>query len=244
MASTEDVPAGSIVGGPVCTRVAGGALCVSFLPPDLRLCTFDCTYCTFERGERRTGWPSPGAIGAAVACGLRANPAIESIAIAGRGEQTLHPRFGMAMANVLSARQARPRLPIRISTNGTTILRPEVRRALELADERILRLDAGGDRVHRGRLSSPLGAIVATLASLSDFTLESVFVEGRGANTDADSVREWLELLGELRPSHVYVTTIERPPVAAGPLPARPATLEEIAARVRDEAGIGVTSVV
>jgi len=229
---------GAILDGPVCTRVARGALCVSFLPPGCRLCTFDCTYCPFEHGKRREGWPSPGAIGTALAHALRRSEPVDAIAITGPGEQTLHPRFGLAVANVLAARQLRPELPVRVTTNGTTVRRPQVRRILDLVDERIVRLDAGAERISRPFPGAHLGTLIASLASLRDFSVESVFVEGPGANTDGASVAGWLELVAELQPRRAYVTTIERAPAEPGPRPASLERLEEIAARVRHEAGV------
>jgi wyosine [tRNA(Phe)-imidazoG37] synthetase (radical SAM superfamily) len=229
---------GTITGGPVCTRFAKGALCVSFLPPGCRICSFDCTYCAFEPGERLEGWPSPGAIGSATLSALGRGEPYEAIAIAGPGEQTLHPRFGMAVAEVLAARRLRPELPVRVHTNGTTLRRGAVKRALELVDERVVRIDAGGERVSRSRPTAPLGGVVAALTSLTDFAAESVFVDGSKANADANSIDQWVQLLAELRPSRVYVTTLEGEPVEPGPRPISSARLEDIAEWVRSEIGV------
>lgn len=165
--------------------------------------------------------------------GLRRPEPIQSITIAGPGEQTLHPRFGAAVARVISARQVRPGVPIRISTNGSTLRRHYVRRILEFVDERIVRLNPGGDGVSRMHSEGGLGVLVALLGSLSDFSVEAVFFDGSGANTLPSIVDDWLELIFELQPAHIYVTTLERPPVERGPVPASRPTLEAIAERAR-----------
>lgn len=228
----------SIVGGPVCTRFARGALCVSFLPPGCRLCSFDCTYCVFEHGQRREGWPSPGEIASAVTHALGEDTIFDAIAIAGPGEQTLHPQFGLAVANVLSARQVRPELPLQIHTNGTTLHRPSVRRALELADERVVHIDAGGQSVSRGAGAAQPGVAITALGALSNFSVETVFVDGRAGNTDSQSIDQWVQLVEELRPTQVYVTTIDKPPVGPGTHPVSLSRLEDIAEWVRCEAHV------
>ncbi len=236
MEKERGVTSGRIVGARTCTRTGAGSLLVSFLPAERRVCTFDCTYCTF-RCDGPARWPRASDIGIAVANALHRTPNVDSITVSGSGEPTLHPDFGMALGNVLWARQVRSDLPVRIATNGATLLRPGMRRILQFADELVVRVDAGSARIDRPGPRSPLGAIVASLTQLSDFSVESVFVDGPGGNTDEESIREWLGLLGELQPRRVYVTTIAAMPVETGVRRAGPTMLETIAARVRDRAG-------
>ena len=62
-----------------------------------------------------------------------------------------------------------------------------------------------------------------------------MFVEGPAGNVDADSVEEWLELIGELRPARVYVTTLgSGKPQDPGVWAASRATLGAIASRLRE----------
>jgi wyosine [tRNA(Phe)-imidazoG37] synthetase (radical SAM superfamily) len=224
-----------IIGGRVCTRTAARSLRVCLVPAGRRVCSFDCVYCTFARGGGGSEWPRPGDIGVAVANALYREPEVDSITISGGGEPTLHPAFGLALGNVLSARGGRSDLAVRIATNGATLQVPRMRRLLELADERIVRIDAGGERIARPSGRARPGAVLAGLAFASDFSVESVFVEGPAGNVDSGSVEEWLELLGELRPVRVYLTTIgSGRPQDPGVRAASPATLEAIARRLRE----------
>jgi hypothetical protein len=76
---------------------------------------------------------------------------------------------------------------------------------------------------------------------VSDFSVESVFDEGPAGNVDADCLDAWLDLVGELRPVQVYVTTIgSEPPENAGVCAASSATLEAIALRLRERTGLPV----
>jgi wyosine [tRNA(Phe)-imidazoG37] synthetase (radical SAM superfamily) len=227
----------SVIGARICTRATAGSLPVSFLPAEHRVCSFDCTYCTFRRGATRR-WPRPGNIEAAVSVALRRRPDVDSIIISGSGDPTLHPRFGMALANVRSAARARPNLRIRVAINGTSLLRRGTRRLLEFADELVVRVDAAGSRVARRGVETPLGAIMMALVQTPLFSVESVFVRGPGGNMDDRSVSEWIGLLRELQPASVYVTTIEGEPADPQLGAASRLALDAIAERARRGAGV------
>jgi wyosine [tRNA(Phe)-imidazoG37] synthetase (radical SAM superfamily) len=232
---------GPIIGGRVCTRTADRSLHVSFIPPTERRCTFDCLYCPFPRARHSQPWPRPGDIGTAVANALNAHPDVESITISGSGEPALHPLFGGALAEVFSGRRGRPDLPVRVVTNGTTLLEPRVRRLLEFADERIVRIDAGGARVSRPRGNQSLDAVAGALCELPDFSVESIFVDGPACNTNESDVEEWIAQLARLRPRRVYVTTIAEPPFEPTISRADAAALERIAEKLRRRTGITTT---
>lgn len=242
MSEQAEVPRTRIIGGPVCTRTADHSLHVNLLPGHGRLCTLDCVYCPFPRTQEAPDWRLPGDIGSAVRNALHEAPELDSITVSGAGEPTLHPRFGHALGDILSARLVRPALPVRIVTNGSTAVKPHIRRLLEFADERLVRIDAGGDRISRPRRALSHGELAAALHALSDFTVESVFVEGPGGNTSDSEVGEWIERLAELRPKHVTVTTIAEPPLDPTVIRADAATLERIAAQLHLRTGLAATA--
>lgn len=234
-------PPVSTVGGPVCTRTADRSLHVSLLPTGERTCSFDCLYCPFPRSRRFRHWPLPGDLGSAVRQALHRTPEIESITVSGPGEPTLHPRFGRALADVLGAREVRPDLPVRVVTNGTTLIEPRVRRLLSFADERVVRIDAGGERISRPHGGAGAEAIDAALRQLPDFSAESFFVEGADGNIAEADVSGWIDRLAALRPQRVYVTTVAEAPLEPGLRRASEATLVRIAAELRRRTGLEVT---
>jgi wyosine [tRNA(Phe)-imidazoG37] synthetase (radical SAM superfamily) len=238
METQAQIPRVRIVGGPVCTRTADHSLHVNLTPGEGRFCTLDCVYCPFPRTRDVPVWRPPGDIGSAVRNALHETPELDSITVSGPGEPTLHPRFGHALAEVLSARMVRPGLPVRVVTNGTTALEPRVRRLLGFADERLVRIDAGGDRISRPRRELPQSELATALHELGDFNVESVFVEGAGGNTGDGDVQEWIDWLAALHPKHVTVTTIAEPPLDPTVRRAEPATLERIAAELHRRTGL------
>jgi len=219
-----------LLDSPPCTRTAERSLCITLTPPDGRVCNLDCTYCPFPRAEHRGSWPSPGTLEALLRNEVRNRPEVDSITVSGPGEPTLHPRFGQALAAVLSARQVRPRLPVRIVTNSVRVLDPRVRRLIAFADERVVRLDAAGERIE-GK-EPPLEVLRAALSELASFSLESVFVEGRDGNAGDDEVDAWVGRVVALAPLRVYVTTAVEPGYA-GLRRASPERLEGIAGALR-----------
>lgn len=234
--------ANAIFAGTACTRTGSRSLRVNLTPAGERICNLDCTYCPFPRVDRAAGWPHPGCVGAMVSNALHHAPEVESITIAGPGEPTLHPRFGWALAEVLSARRGRPELPVRVVTNAARVLDPRVRRLLAFADECVVRLDAGGDRIERPGQPIDEPSLRTALDELVGFSVEAVFVEGRAANTGETDVVEWIGRIARLRPRRVLVTTIEVDPGHEGLRPASRERLERIAGqlRLRSDAEVGV----
>lgn len=231
-----------IIYGPVWSPQLGRSLGIDPLPPPYRVCSYDCVYCAFRHlpsGLRGTRWPTPGEVGSALANALPQAGPLDSITISGHGEPTLHPRFGSLVAEVLSAaRHARPGVPVRIVTNGSMVCHEDVRRALDLLDERIVKLDAAAERVCRPDAGHPLGAVVAALPLLRDMTIQSCFIEGAVENTDADSVQDWVDLVGELRPQAVQIYTPSCPSHEVDVVPAPAWRLDEIAAQLEKQSGI------
>jgi hypothetical protein len=134
------------------------------------------------------------------------------------------------------ARRTRPEVPVRILTNGSRAIFPEVRRAPDRLDERIIKLEADPERMSGVRVA--YGAILFGLALLRDVTLHSCFVEGWLSNTGEGCVEDWIELVAEIRPRSGQVHTIDRKPVQAHVWPVPASRLAGIAVRLRGRTGI------
>lgn len=237
------IPCG-IAYGPVVSRRFGRSLGIDLGPGGGRVCTFDCVYCDLSGPPRARSvrWPSPGDVRSALVLALAEAGELDSITLSGRGEPTLHPRFGAVVAEVLGeARRSRSGVPVRVLTNGSGVMRPEVRRALERVDECVVSWDAGGDAVARPRDGSGCGVRAARLGLLPAATVQACFVTGRVSNSDAVSVAAWIDVLGELRPRAVQITTVSRPPAWPGVLATPAHRLEEIARDLRGACAASVS---
>jgi len=240
-----------IVYGPVRSRRLGQSLGINILPRNVKLCSFNCSYCQY--GWTRSGaasprgagdvWPTPSSVAKAV--GLRLRRAIASgevlhrLTLAGNGEPTLHPNFAAVVAELRALRdEVAPDLPIAILSNSSTLDRTDVVSALGELDERYMKLDAGDTAILRRVNSTPLTVdqIVAGLQQLPGVVIQAMFVRdrlGRIDNAGDVAVASWIAALTRVGPSNVQVYSIDRAP--AWPyLQAVPAArLDEIARRVR-----------
>jgi len=245
----------NVVYGPVKSRRFGVSLGVNLMPPDRKVCNFNCTYCQYgwsrlEAGGRLPAtitWPKTHQIVRGVERALaqhaRTGAPLSRLTIAGHGEPTLHPDFPAIVRGVRSARDRHtPNLMIAILSNASTLDRAPIRKALAEIDERHMKLDAGDTDLLQRLNGSPLPVekIIAGLRKLSDVHLQAMFTSdrsGRLDNTSQTAVASWLDAVRAIKPREVHVYTIDQLP-AFPFLRAVPADrLETIAHRVR-EAGI------
>jgi len=247
----------NVVYGPVASRRFGASLGVNLLPPDRKVCNFNCTYCQYGWSRLEADgrlpvsaeWPKADAVVRGVERALaeraRTGERLSRLTIAGHGEPTLHPAFPAIVRGVRAARDRyAPDLRVAILSNASTLDRAPIRKALAELDERHMKLDAGvEDLLQRVNGSPvPLERIVAGLRKLADVHLQAMFISdrsGRLDNTGQPAVSSWLEVIRAIKPREVHVLTIDRQP-AFPFLRAVPVDrLETIARRVRD-AGIPV----
>lgn len=234
--------ASPLVYGPISSRRFGRSLGIDLSPAGRRVCSFDCVYCELPAtasADSAPHWPSAGDIESALGQALPEAGPLDSITISGRGEPTLHPRFAAVVAAVVSqARRGRPGTPIRILTNGAGLVRTDVRRALDLLDERVVTFDASPERIDRPLRPLPLGSLVASATLLRDVSVQSCFVVGEVSNTDVRSVEAWIDVLAALRPRSVLIHSLSRPSARARVQAAPAPVLEAIAARLRVRTGL------
>ena len=243
-------PLDGIIYGPVRSRRLGASLGINLLPAGSKVCNMDCAYCQYgwSRGATRyrgqgKGWPSAESVITAAAARLEEaaeqNEWIDRLTIAGHGEPTLHPEFEAVVAGLREMRdRLAPRLPIAILSNSTTILWPEVGRALMQLDERYMKLDAG-DPIRFARLNggrTPIRDIIDGLRTLTPITVQSLFVRDRNQEIDNSSevaVDHWLWALEAARADRVHIYTLDRRPALDSLEPVTARRLREIAGQVR-----------
>ena len=215
--------------GPVQSRRLGSSLGINPLPASRKACSSNCVYCQY-------GWtlpPSPGAepikrapalladIEEAFRLHVQQGTPVDCLTIAGNGEPTLHPDLFDLVDGIIRLRDLYfPSARVGILSDATQITRPEVRRALELLEDRYMKFDAADETTWR-RINKPLGAttfqgMVAALKTLPNVVLQSMFIQGSYDNTDEAHLQAWVAAVGDIEPLSVQVYTIDRGTAAEG----------------------------
>lgn len=241
-----------IVYGPVASRRLGCSLGLNILPFEYKLCSLNCVYCQY-------GWTKTCAVDVRsyvsdlptaedVALALRtsllklkdADATPSYITFSGNGEPTLHPQFEEIVRAVKKVRdELAPSALVAILSNSTTVSEEWVRRALEQLDLRVMKLDCGEartfDAYNRPCAGIDFQRIVDGLRKLKGFSIQTLFTN---LNSDESSVRNWIEVLGTLKPNEVQVYTLDRSAPLAALRAVSKDKLEEIARRVTSETGV------
>ena len=223
----------------VVSRRLGRSLGVNLAPAGYKSCNFNCAYCREEWMDlpSRDEWPEASGIIAAVDRALDTCGSIDTIAVAGNGEPTLHPAFAVIADGLVRVRARRaPEARLALLTNGSTLGRLDVYGSLARFDARRVKFDAGDATTFRllNAPCVPLGRLIADLRSLSRLTLQSTFVtdtQNRVTNTTASALDAWFGAVRQIKPEGVDICTVRRPGTPL--LPIRGEVLERIADVVR-----------
>ncbi len=240
----------SVVYGPIRSRRLGHSLGINVLPLTHKVCSSNCVYCQYGwtapngSDERLTRAPELLAqIAEAFEHHAQAGTPVDCITLAGNGEPTLHPDLVELVLGLRALRdRCFPNAKLGILSDATQLARPHVRHALALLDERYLKFDAADEATWR-RINDPLGradfdAMIASLRSVPDIMLQSMFIQGAYDNTDERHIRTWIEMVGSIKPRLVHVYTVDRGTAAEGIEEVPRAKLQEIADRLISATGI------
>ncbi len=244
----------SIVYGPIRSRRLGVSLGVNLMPTTAKLCSFDCVYC-------ECGWnhpishpqlPTRQQVREALNTQLSTlNTQLNVITFSGNGEPTLHPDFLGIIQDTCALRdQFCPNAKVSVLSNSTQLGRKEVVEALQLCDNRILKLDSAIDATMQ-LIDKPVNhqltvaQIVKHLEQFNgDFTLQTCFLRGEyhGQTIDNNTTKElqaWYQVIDHLQPKQVMIYVIDRetPLKTLEKIPAQ--KMQEIAAPLREK-GIDV----
>ena len=241
--------------GPIHSRRYGYSLGINPLPVTYKFCDFDCVYCQY-------GWtPRPGNTARKTNEKLKSLPElsheieasfqkmaaakipVDVITIAGNGEPTLYPEFLKLVTGLLQLRDRYfPKVPVGVLSDSSQCHRPEIKEALEMLNERCMKLD-GGDWETIEKINKPAGGFNLTrmleaLRQLHDVTIQSLFVRGSYDNTKLDQVDRWVEAVGFVQPKAVQVYTVDRPPASSGIAAVPVSRLREIAELCHSMTGV------
>ncbi len=239
-----------VVFGPVQSRRFGRSLGINLLPLTNKVCNFNCVYCecgwTELKSQTITYFPYDivcAKIKTAFQDLSRKSVPIDCITFAGNGEPTMHPRFNEIIDAVIEYRNTHlPGRQIVVLSNAALAGNAKVFSALQKADLRVLKLDAGSDAMFQ-LINKPLSgkSLDWHISKLKTFKgrliIQSIFLKGKHNgetidNTEEKEIELWLKALMEIHPESVMIYTLDRPAPEPGLEKVQPAILHMICKRV------------
>jgi len=214
--------------GPVKSRRLGSSLGINLLPGSHKWCNFNCVYC-------ECGWtdsipddvdlPDPETVVAQVEKKLselyQKKQVIDSLTFAGNGEPTLHPYFPEILDEIIRLRNVYfPKAKVSVLSNSTTVDNERVLEAITRADQPIMKLDAGTDKMFQ-MINQPVSdinvrLIVKQLAKMEGkCIIQTLFFRGEFNGQKIDNSTEgevdaWLYNLKLIKPSKVMIYSLDR----------------------------------
>lgn len=211
--------------GPVNSRRLGVSLGINLMPSDGKVCSFDCLYCEcgfnadFRPHKKRpTREEVRTALEQVLAQRKANNEPLDDMTFAGNGEPTGHPDFLGIIKDTIALRDKYfPKVQVSVLSNATYIYKPEVREALMLVENNILKLDTVDmDYIRKvDRPQQPAYDVEDVIRYLKMFDghviIQTMFMHGDGTdNVSEYYVVPWLEAVKDIQPEKVMVYTIDR----------------------------------
>lgn len=218
-----------IIFGPVYSRRLGVSLGINLLPVTFKYCNFSCIYCecgwSLTKEILKEDLSSRKLIAEQLEIQLKQwkekAEKIDAITFAGNGEPTLHPEFSGIMEDTVRLRNEYfPAARIAVLTNATRINNPEIAGSLILADDCMLKLDAGTEETFQ-KINQPVDLI--TLDDITSYisqfpgriAIQSMFIRKKSSqevidNTTETELEKWLERLKKIKPDVVYIYSVAR----------------------------------
>jgi wyosine [tRNA(Phe)-imidazoG37] synthetase (radical SAM superfamily) len=247
-------PPTGITYGPFQSRRLGLSLGINLLGSESKICSFDCPYCELgytklkmSEMKKFEGYPSLEAIDSHVRQHLlilsKQNTTFDYITLSGNGEPTLYPEFSEAITLLKKSRdELCPDSKLVVFSNGSTLDSSKIIRALNMLDERMIKLDAGNDEMLK-KIGSPLvrmtlAKLIQGAKKLKDITLQSFFIQGSIDNTLPSEIEDWVEVVGIIRPKLVHLYSLDRVPPMSGLKQVPTQRLKEIALALQKRTSI------
>ncbi|MCD8297424.1 MAG: radical SAM protein [Prevotella sp.] len=237
--------------GPIHSRRLGVSLGINLMPPDGKVCTFDCIYCEcgFNSDHRaKSRRPHREEVRVALEAKLiqmsRDGLLPDVLTFAGNGEPTAHPQFAEIIEDTICLRDKYcASAKVSVLSNATFADRPSVHEALLRVDNNILKLDTV-DLNYINKVDRPVSGvydvkkIIEALAAFNGHVIvQTMFLcgtfEGECVdNTGDEFVAPWLGAISVIRPQMVMIYTIDRETPCATLRKASPTRLDEIKSKV------------
>ena len=229
----------------------GISLGINLMPRDGKVCTFDCVYCECGFNKDRVAHskrPTRQEVQRALELRLEQmhmeGQVPDVITFAGNGEPTTHPDFlGIIEDTIALRNRFCPKAKVSVLSNASFAARPNIRKALMLVDNNILKLDTINleyiQLVDRPLYPYNVEKVVEALKAFNGHVIvQTMFMKGTvdGKNVDNtgdEYVLPWLEAVKEIKPQQVMIYTIDRETPAKGLRKASPEVLDAIGEQVK-----------
>ena len=237
--------------GPVISRRLGISLGINLQPDDGKICTFDCLYCEcgFNRNHKPIHKrPTREQVFTNLQHALhemrQKGKVLNDICFAGNGEPTAHPEFHSIVTDTMELRDNfYPKATVSVLSNSTFIHHDNVRQALMMVDNNILKLDTVDPDYIRllDRPTTKQYDIHRILNNMLKFngqlSIQTMFLKGHYNGVSLDNtldsyVQPWLNAIKKLRPKMVMIYTIDRETPVKTLLKATPKELDAIKNKV------------
>jgi len=218
----------TILFGPVTSRRLGRSLGINLLPPDQKICQFNCPYCECGftdvvlsrqaiKNELKTFPTKAEVIQQITEALITYEGKIDHLTFAGNGEPTIHPEFSEIIDELLPLKKTYPHLKIAVLTNATTLDQSKVKQALEKCDSVAYKLDAGDEKTYK-LIDTPVQSdinlenIIQNISKVKKPVIQSMFIQGRVDNTTPESIEAWIKALKVIKPIEVQIYSLDRNP--------------------------------
>ena len=210
-----------LIYGPVQSLRFGSTLGINLLGGS-KVCSYNCGYChlgptvlTMNKVRKDYDFPTLAQIQDAFREYIKKSVTSDAIVISGNGEPTLYPQFDDAVQVLKELRdQHLPGVPLLALSNGAHLDNKRVVAGLNQLDDRVIKVDAGSDAFLQ-TINVPLVRInmakfLSSVDKLKDCIVQSLFVGGPNSNAGPESVDEWIEVVGMIKPKSVQICTVTR----------------------------------
>jgi wyosine [tRNA(Phe)-imidazoG37] synthetase (radical SAM superfamily) len=211
-----------VVYGPIQSLRYGSTLGINLLG-SAKVCSYNCVYChlgptelTMNKIRKHYEFPTLDQLQAGFREYNKKSVTCDAIVISGNGEPTLYPQFEEAVELIVNLRNEHlPGKKIVVLSNGAHLDSRKVIAGMNLLDERVIKVDAGGDAIMQ-KVNDPLVRInmakfLVGIRKLSDCIVQALFVSGEINNATTELIDEWMEVIGMIKPKSVQLCTLTRP---------------------------------
>jgi wyosine [tRNA(Phe)-imidazoG37] synthetase (radical SAM superfamily) len=216
-----------IIYGPVQSRRLGISLGINLLPPERKICPFNCVYCecgdttelvehVAEDAAAGRSFPTVQQVHAAVQTALKQHQQINAICFSGHGEPTLHPSFPEIVQTVRDLRDHHhPAANIGVFSSAALIKRPRPRAGIDLCDLRMLKLDAADEQtfyaIDRPAPNVHIATIIDELARMPAIIIQTCLIDGPVQNIRGEPWEALVQAIATIQPHYVQLYAIDRP---------------------------------